>query len=402
MNRSADPSSSHVAFPSEPRPPRSGEGSFGGRLKALSTADVLEFLRVLGRRGVLVLRDGTRKVSLRVRDGKVLSASAGDEVGSLARFLQSEGRITPDQRETLEERERGGEKINRLLIEHAILNPKDLWETRRRQTRTIVLDLFEWEHGEFQFREGEDRSGGGMEVDLPILELIADGIRGVQTSRLFEERMPSAESVFEAIPSAGHKISLSLEPHERYVLGLIDGSRTLDDVVAASEIGRAETLRVVFLLFSVGYLKMRAFQARPVSAEKRDAEFLPIIRRYNEMFAYLHRYLAREVGPIGDAVLGRYFEEQKKIQQVLLTEERLGRDGTLDERTLVRNLDHLGNGKPKERLIDSLNELLYAELLAVRRTLGSGHEGRAVQGLRELGLRPVTRVEPALRPGGKE
>ena len=383
-----------------PRGSSSGsrDGSFSGRLKALSISDVLEFLRVLGRRGTLVLRDSGRQVSLQVHDGLLVAAEMPGEAGSLAAFLLQEGQLTREQHESVRERERNGERVGRILIETGLLTPKGVWEALRRQARATALGLFEWEQGEFQFREGEEIAPGGMEMDLPLLEIIADGIRGVKATRLFAQRMPSSSSVFEAIPPGERKASLPLEPHERYVLGLIGAGRSVSEVSRASEIGEAETLRVIFLLFSVGYLKMRAAQASP--REGQQAELLPLVRRYNEMFGFLHSYLVKEVGPIGEAVMGRYFEEQKKAQPSLLAEGRLGRDGTLDERTLVRNAGSLGDGNRTEKLVDGLNELLYAELLAVRRTLGASHEARAVQGLREMGLQPVIQPElPAEAPG---
>ncbi|MCI0659185.1 MAG: hypothetical protein L0170_19195, partial [Acidobacteria bacterium] len=179
-----------------------------------------------------------------------------------------------------------------------------------------------------------------------------------------------------------------------------DGEKSLAEVVRASEIGRAESLRVIFLLFSTGYLKMRAHQA-PVT-QPRDEETLPLIRRYNEMFGFLHSYLVKEVGPIGEAILSRYLLDQKKQQPALLGEQILGRDGTLDERLLQKSIRSLGNGSGADPLLDGLNELLYSELLAIRRTLGPQHEGRAVQGLRELGLQPVLHTESTLERAQKE
>jgi hypothetical protein len=403
MNRSTDPGSNPATFPTASRPAAPpGDGSFGGKLKPLSIADVLEFLRVLGRRGHLVVRDGEREVQITVREGRVLSASSKDERGDLGAFLLARGEIRSDQHEALARRSGEGEKPARALIELGILTPKGVWEALRRQARAIVLELFEWQQGEFRFQSDSDAAGSAMEVDLPILDLLADGIRSVKNTTLFQQRMPSESSVFEAIPAAERKFSIPLEPHERYVLGLLDGRRNLGGVLGQSELGRAETLRVVFLLFSMGHLKMKAMEPAAHPAPSVDPETARLIRRYNEMFAFLHRYLVREVGPIGEAVLDRYFEEQKRAQPDLLVEERIGRDGTLDEAILIRNLASIGNGGRMEILVDGLNELLYAELLAVRRTLGPTHEGRAVQGLRELGLQPITQVGPegTDNPGG--
>jgi len=277
------------------------------------------------------------------------------------------------------------------LIETGVLTPKGLWQALRRQAQRIVGDLFDWEKGEFQFHQGRDLPGTGMDLGLSILEVVGEGIRSVRSTRLFAERMPSDQSIFEAVSAIERKNVLPLEPHERYVLALVDGERSLAEVVQASELGRPETLRVIFLLFSTAYLKMRATQA-PVE-EERDEEVLSLIRRYNEMFTHLYRYLVKEVGPIGEAILSRYLEDQKRQQPSLLAGQTLGRDGTLDERQVQKSSRGLEGGSRPERLVDGLNEFLYAELLAIRRTLGPQHESRAVQGIRELGLQPVLQAD---------
>lgn len=401
MSPSADSSPLLASQDSSPRsesPVR--DGSFSGRLKALSISDVLEFLRVLNRRGVLILREGGREVSAQVRDGHITALVSNQDVGILSEFLLRMGWITPEQHEAVAERERNGERPARVLIESGALTPKGVWEALRKQAQQIMNELFEWERGEFQFKEGQEIPGSSMDLGLPILEVVGEGIRSVRNTGLFVERMPSDQSVFESIPTAERKNSLPLEPHERYVLALVDGERSLTEVVRCSELGRMETLRVVFLLFSTGYLKMRAFPAPAPGASEQG--LLPLIRRYNEMFAFLHGYLVKEVGPIGEAILSRYLVDQRKQQPALLSEQKLGRDGTLDERLLQKSLRELGNGSGSERLVDGLNELLYAELLAIRRTLGSQHEGRAVQGLRELGLQPVLHSESPSGEDAKE
>jgi uncharacterized protein DUF4388 len=401
MNRSSESNPQPSPTEQTSRPVNgTREGNFSGRLKALSISDVLEFLRVLNRCGTLALRDSEREVSLQVRDGMLIAAAARGDAGRLAGYLFGEGQLTREQLEAVQEREAQGERVGRILIETGILTPKGVWESLRRQARAIALGLFDWDRGEFQFREGEGIAESTLAVDLPLLELIADGIRSVKRTRLFAQRMPSGASLFEAIAPPERKVSLPLEPHERYVLGLIDGSRSLSELTLSSELGEPETLRVIFLLFSVGYLKMRALPAG--KTVRQDPEALPVIRRYNEMYSFLRRYLVEEVGPIGDAVMGRYFEDQKKSQPALLGGGRLGRDGSLDEGLILRNLSELGAAEKMETLVDGLNELLYAELLAVRRTLGTNHEGRAVQGLRELGLQPVIQPQTSARDAAKE
>ena len=60
----------------------------------------------------------------------------------------------------------------------------------------------------------------------------------------------------------------------------------------------------------------------------------------------------------------------------------LRKDGSLDEAAVERNLAHLPEESRRSTLVDALNELLYADLLAVKRTLGADHETAIVRELR--------------------
>ena len=60
----------------------------------------------------------------------------------------------------------------------------------------------------------------------------------------------------------------------------------------------------------------------------------------------------------------------------------LGSDGALDDGAVERNVGRLPEEKRREALVGALNELLYAELLAVKRTLGEDHEGTIIRALR--------------------
>ena len=61
-------------------------------------------------------------------------------------------------------------------------------------------------------------------------------------------------------------------------------------------------------------------------------------------------------------------------------------DGTLDLLPLRENLAGLSRDQGRGLLVDGLNELLYRELLVLRRTLGAEHEKRVLMGFpRETG-----------------
>jgi hypothetical protein len=109
-----------------------------------------------------------------------------------------------------------------------------------------------------------------------------------------------------------------------------------------------------------------------------------IVGNYNRMFSYLYRYMTREVGPITEHVLNKYLTELKENHASILTNVSLKKDGTLDAAAIQMNLSGIKDGKRKELLLSSLNEFLYAGILAVKKTLGPEHESRVIETLKDL------------------
>jgi hypothetical protein len=90
----------------------------------------------------------------------------------------------------------------------------------------------------------------------------------------------------------------------------------------------------------------------------------------------------REVGPIAESVLAKYLNNVRQVRPQVLQDVTLRNDGALEEAALERNLARLPEDTRRSLLVDTLNELLYAELLAVKRTLGPDHETALVRELR--------------------
>jgi Domain of unknown function (DUF4388) len=354
--------------------------SFRGRLKALSIADLLEFLRVLNRRGLLTVSGEAVTVGLYLQEGRLVHATSSRDADRLSELLLRWGLVSRAQYDDAMRRAAAGERIGKALVAAGGLTPRGLLEARARQVRQIALSLFDWSAGEFAFLEGEAPDDEGILVAIDLLELVAEGIRTLRTPGLFRERMPSPEWVFEPIPAAERKASVALEAQEDYVLRLVDGSRTVGALVEASEFPEAETLRILFLMVCVGILKMKSF---PTAEDEGTVETTgDIVRRYNGMYGRVFQHLMREVGPISEPLLGKALRELQGSVPVLFSRASFGGDGTLDAAVLDENLRGLSGARRRETLVQGLNELLYAELLLVRRTLGPEHEGRVLRALR--------------------
>ncbi len=103
---------------------------------------------------------------------------------------------------------------------------------------------------------------------------------------------------------------------------------------------------------------------------------------FNRMYRHVRAYMVKEVGPIAENVLAKYLGTVREARPEVLQGVSLRKDGSLDEAAVERNLGRLAEDRRRSVLVDALNELLYAELLAVKRTLGADHESAIVRDLR--------------------
>jgi hypothetical protein len=355
-----------------------------GRLKALSIADVLLFLKGLNRTGRLSLEGDGVEVALDLRGPWIVRAASNRPADSLEAVLVQGGAIDAARLEAarIGAAAEPGTGLGRALIAAGVITPKDLVAARREQARRIVLGLFDWREGEYRFDDGRMTSGWSTPVDLPIADLVADGIRHAARAELFLERLPSPDWVFEAAPGGSGPI-VSLDTHEARILDMVDGDRPVGGIEAASEFPPAEVRRVLFLLLTLGRIR-----PRPAAAPARDEDdrVEAIVTCFNGLFGRVYQYMTHELGPISENLLRASLEEVQRAHEPVFGRTRLAGDGTLDRAVLEDNLRRVARDRRRETLVEGLSELLYRELFLLRQTLGPDHERRVLHQMRRDGL----------------
>jgi hypothetical protein len=167
------------------------------------------------------------------------------------------------------------------------------------------------------------------------------------------------------------------------VLSLVDGEKSVLELCHESEVGEGQTLKALYAFLCAGIVRPRGRKVRAL-----DQDFVPedsvlaVLDSFNRMYRRVLSYMVKEVGPIAENVLAKYLKTVRDSRPEVFAEVALRKDGSLDEAAIERNLARLPEERRRASLVDALNELLYAELLAVKRTLGSDHESALVRDLR--------------------
>jgi hypothetical protein len=216
------------------------------------------------------------------------------------------------------------------------------------------------------------------------MELVVEGIRRIKNTKVLDNRFSSSDVILLRVEPQPELIRL--EPFERHVLSLVNGYRSTQEICRDSEIGNDETMKVLYMLLSIGYIKLRgSAMTVPLDPKQMTSdEAAAIIGNYNRMYSYLYRYMLREVGPITEHVLNKYLLELSETNASVLKGVSLKKDGTLDSSVIQANLTSLSSENQKYSLVSTLNEVLYSSILAVKRTLGPEHESRVIETLKDI------------------
>jgi hypothetical protein len=356
-------------------------GGLKGQLAQLPLPDILQWLRVSEATGILTLVSGGARKALYLKKGRVVFASSNLPNDRLGEILIREGKITVEEYDLSIKAISKGKRQGKALVEMGALSPKDLWEGIQFQVAEVVYSVFLWEDGQFHFEESALPEKERITVDVDILALILSGIRRIDANGPIQARYPKGDSVLERLHASDDP---ALEPYEGHVLNLVDGERSVLEICRESEIGDNETLKVLYGLLCAGLARVKGKKVRTL-----DQDFVPedsihaVLGSFNQMYGHIFRYMVREVGPIAENVLEKYLGGLRETRKDIFAGVKLQKDGSLDPALLEKNLNRFPEDGRRGLLVDGLNELLYAELLAVKRTLGAEHEASIIRALRD-------------------
>jgi hypothetical protein len=226
----------------------------------LSTLPLPEILATIDRYrvpGVVSISRGGRVRRVSVDDGLVIFAASNEREAGLAAFLLKQGVLDAETAfEAQERRARDGLRMGQVLLQMGILTPERLNAAIAGQIREIVIGAFEWDAGEAVFEIGARRSADFVRVELPIPELIVEGIRATVNVKRLVRRLGSAQTVLERVP--GPQLSLFSAPEQSFYQA-VDGKTPLQRLSARGPASQTENVRLLYAFFCFGLLrKVRA------------------------------------------------------------------------------------------------------------------------------------------------
>jgi hypothetical protein len=267
------------------------------------------------------------------------------------------------------------------LAREGVIDPPALWNELEEHFRARLAELFEWPEGSFEFVPSATLDFDLLLAGMSTPDLILDGIRLMTRLKGVEAWLAREKDPWQAL-SPALPGPASLKPHERYVFHLLSEGRTAEDILSRSRLGRTETAKVLFALACAGLAGPAAVRPHlKTPAEFSFADYDKILAHFKNKAGVISRYVSKEVGPVGLSILGKALEEVNGWLGPGLPRVALNADGCPDVKALLRGHSGLFREEDAKNLFRVLDEILAAEVLMVKRTLGDEHESALVRAL---------------------
>jgi len=256
--------------------------ALAGDMAVIPVGAALQLLQIESRTGVLLISDGKTEVSVSMREGLidlVTARGAGSEF-RLGRYFVEHGLVTPEDIDRLlrdnaptprppppdakppprDEVSAARRLLGDILVDSGRVTPEQLRDALARQSSELVYEVLRWPRGRFEFRhESLPALAESARLGLPVASVVMEGFRRVDEWRLVEERLGSFEAVLQKDAAAVEAMGLDrLARAEQRVLEMVDGERTVREIVAESHMSSFDACKILFQLIEARLVRRRA------------------------------------------------------------------------------------------------------------------------------------------------
>jgi hypothetical protein len=226
------------------------EPSLRGSLASFRLPDVLTFLSSARKSGTLTLASGSSEATVYFDNGAVVYAGSNQETLRLSAVLLRKKRISPSQRDAIDELMKAeGGRFGQLAVKQGLLTDEQLSDFLKVQVSEILYDCFVWPGGNFAFIDDTVLPPYAVTISVDLANLMMEGARRIAEWEECVRLLPDSSTIFRVVSNPEtEKITLSLD--EWKILFLINGRRTLAELAQDAGDDPLPVYRVIYGLFA--------------------------------------------------------------------------------------------------------------------------------------------------------
>jgi Domain of unknown function (DUF4388)/FHA domain len=203
-----------------------------GNLARFEAPDLLNFLNMCRRTGVLVMERPDQETKLFLRDGRPVFATSTKEELRLGAIVVRLGKVPAEVlAPALSRHGAVGHRLGQVLIAEKLLTEAELASCLKVQVSEVIFDTFRWGQGLFTFWDGVPPPASAVTLEMDLQNLLMEGARRIDERGRLAEVFPDLGMAVETVANPERvKHSVNMTPEEWKVFFLVDGRRTLSEI----------------------------------------------------------------------------------------------------------------------------------------------------------------------------
>jgi tetratricopeptide (TPR) repeat protein len=227
-----------------------------GALAEVSLADICQLLSMGRKTGCLEMTEGSNFGYIYFDEGRVTYSSVLNRPDRLGDLLVKNGAITREDFEAAMDAQKSseGKRLGELLVERGSVSQEELDKYVSLQIEEAVYHLFAWHEGSFKFNSDEVPDEDVVLVSVSIDALLMEGARRVDEWSVVEKKISSMDLIFGLERDPVEEEGVELSDNQKRIIPLIDGRRTVADLVEESGLVEFDTGKALYGLIQAGFV----------------------------------------------------------------------------------------------------------------------------------------------------
>jgi pSer/pThr/pTyr-binding forkhead associated (FHA) protein len=236
-----------------------------GNLARFEVPDVLAFLNMGRRTGLLAMERADQETKLFIRDGNPVFATSSRDELRLGSMLIRVRKVTAADLDRALDRHRGrGYRLGQALLAERLLSEAELASFLKVQISEVIFDTFEWKDGVFTFWDRVPPPATAVTLLMDLQNLIMEGSRRIDERGRLAEVFPDKDMLVEAMANPERvKHSVTMTPEEWKVFFLVDGRRSLNEICRLA--GNPDEMTTLEILHRLVMAKFAAVLPQPIA-----------------------------------------------------------------------------------------------------------------------------------------
>ncbi len=275
-----------------------------GNFEGLFLTSILQLLCNDQKTGMLRITSGENECKVFFENGTIVYASGSQKEARLGYILRRDGIISPEQvQKCLALARKKQLSLGRILVDKGYVSMATLKKYNTKQVEEILYNVLLWKKGSFEYKDVKLKLEGMVITQLNPMKLILEASRRIDEMSILTEVIPNNKMVFQISGNVKNKEEIKLNANEWGILSLIDGSRTIKQIITQSGYDEFPVYKIFFSLISYGLIDEK--EQVQLSDLQESAGYSAIINVYHDILQTVHKNIRQELGDRASSI----FEE---------------------------------------------------------------------------------------------